>query len=297
VTGTGRVSIGFKTSPQGVDWQALDELWAAAGELDVFESGWLNDHLSDPTRERGGSSWEPLTLGAMLAHRVPGKSIGVAVLSNTFRHPSILAKASTALDIVTGGRFVVGLGAGWHEGEHEAFGIPLPPVGERISRLESAVKVLRALGSDEARQEPGVTLEDPFYPLRDAVNLPAAVTPGGPSIWLGGQKPRGLRLAARHADGWILPAGPDGILEFRERRDALLREMEVAGRDPARFAFAAQLRGGSSSAERAAALAAGVDFIRAGATHVIIATPAQSGPDNLRAVAHEVAEPVREATG
>ena len=74
----------------------------------------------------------------------------VAVLSNTFRHPAVLAKQATALDHITGGRFILGLGAGWHDGEHDTFGIPLPPIGERISRLESAVRVLRALGSDAA---------------------------------------------------------------------------------------------------------------------------------------------------
>ena len=114
----------------------------------------MNDHLSDPTCDRGGASWEPLTLVAALAHRVPGKWIGHAVLSNTFRHPAVLAKQATALDIITGGRFILGLGAGWHEGEHEAFGIPLPPIGERMSRLESAVRVIRALGSPDAATRP-----------------------------------------------------------------------------------------------------------------------------------------------
>ena len=131
-----RVVIGFKTSPQGVDWSTLDETWAAAGELPIFESAWINDHLSDPLVERGGSSLEPLTIAAALARRVPGRWIGVAVLSNTFRQPAVLAKQATALDLITGGRFILGLGAGWHEGEHETFGVPLPPIAERISRLE-----------------------------------------------------------------------------------------------------------------------------------------------------------------
>jgi len=88
---------------------------------------------------------------AALAHRVEGKWIGIAVLSNTFRHPAVLAKSATVLDNATGGRFILGLGAGWHEGEHEAFGIPLPPVAERWDRYESALRVFKALFSDEAR--------------------------------------------------------------------------------------------------------------------------------------------------
>lgn len=293
-----RVVIGFKTSPQAVDWPTLDETWAAAGELPVFESGWLNDHLSDPSLDRGGASWEPLTLVAALAHRVPGKWIGLAVLSNTFREPVVLAKQATALDVITGGRFILGLGAGWHQGEHDAFGIDLPPIGERISRLESAVRVIRTMGSAAAATPPGVTLDDPFYPLRDAINLPGPATPGGPPIWLGGQRPRGFRLAARLADGWVLPAGPEeGPLEFRERRSAILAELEAIGRDPATFSFAGQLPTGTSAADRRTALETARQFVAEGADHVLLGMPARLGPAGLTAVAREVAEPLRAAIG
>jgi len=107
--------------------------------------------------------------------------------------------AATTMDHLSGGRFVLGLGAGWFEGEHEPFGIPLPPIGERIDRLISCVEVLRALFSPEAAAAPGVTRPDPFYPLAGAVNAPPPLTPGGPPIFLGGQKPRGIALAARRA--------------------------------------------------------------------------------------------------
>ncbi|HEU4919255.1 MAG TPA: LLM class flavin-dependent oxidoreductase, partial [Candidatus Limnocylindrales bacterium] len=158
---TAPLSIGFKTSPQNVDWPTLDATWARAGELGAFDAGWMNDHITDPALERGGSSWESLTAMAALAHHVPGLTIGHGVLSNTFRHPVVLAKQATLLDHVTGGRFVLGLGAGWHEGEHRPFGIPLPDMPERFDRFESAVHVLRALFSDEATREPGVSRPDP----------------------------------------------------------------------------------------------------------------------------------------
>ncbi len=292
---TDRLHIGFKTSPQDVDWPTLDATWATAGELDVFDSGWMNDHLSDPSLASGGSSWEPLTLAAALARRVPGKWLGHAVLSNTFRHPAILAKQATALDHITGGRFILGLGAGWHDGEHAAYGIPLPPVGERISRLESTLRVVRALGSAAAAQAPGVTLDDPYYPLVEATNLPAPRTPGGPPIWLGGQRPRGFRLAAEFADGWVLPASPDeGLTEFCERREAILAALAAIGRDPVGFAFAAQLTTGTSGEDRRGALAAAREFARAGATHILLGMPARLGPEGLVAVAREIAEPLRD---
>jgi alkanesulfonate monooxygenase SsuD/methylene tetrahydromethanopterin reductase-like flavin-dependent oxidoreductase (luciferase family) len=293
-----RVLIGFKTSPQDVDWSTLDETWAAAGELDVFDSGWMNDHLLDPYPDRGGASWDALTMLAALAHHVPGRWIGQAVLSNTFRHPAVLAKQATALDNITGGRFILGLGAGWHVGEHDAFGIPLPPIGERLSRLESAVRVIRALGSDEAARPPGVTLDDPFYPLRDAVNRPPPLTPGGPPLWLGGQRPRGFRMAARLADGWVLPAGAnEGLPEFRDRRAAILRELEAIGRDPTSFTFAGQVATGTTAADRATALEAARQFVAEGADHVILGMPARLGPAGLADVAREVAEPLRAGLG
>ena len=121
--------LGFRTSPiasQGLDWPTLDAVWARAGELDVYSAGWMSDHLSDASAERGGGAFESLTTAAALAHRVPGKWIGIAVLANTFRHPAVVAKAATVLDNATGGQFALGLGTGWHEGEHETFGIPLP---------------------------------------------------------------------------------------------------------------------------------------------------------------------------
>jgi len=293
-----RVSIGFKTSPQGVDWPTLDATWARAGELRVFDSGWMNDHITDPTLERGGSSWEALTALTALIHHVPGLTVGHGVLSNTFRQPVILAKAATALDHATGGRFVLGLGAGWHEGEHVPFGIPLPPIRERFDRFESAVHTIRALFSDAAAAGPGVSRPDPFYPLDGATNLPPPLTPGGPPMWLGGQKRRGLALVARHGDGWMLPALPEfDIGYFTEKRDGILAEMSAAGRDPTGFAFAAQIATGTTSESRRAALEAGRSFASAGATHLILGMPAPLGPDGLAAVAREVAAPLREAFG
>lgn len=297
-SGAARVSIGFKTSPQGVDWPTLDSTYARAGELGVFDSGWMNDHITDPTLERGGSSWEALTALTALIHHVPGLTIGHGVLSNTFRHPVILAKAATALDHATGGRFVLGLGAGWHEGEHVPFGIPLPPIRERFDRFESAVHTIRALFSDAAATEPGVSRPDPYYPLDGATNLPPPLRAGGPPMWLGGQKRRGLALVAGHGDGWMLPALPEFDIDyFSDKRDRILAEMATVGRDPAGFAFAAQIATGMTAESRRAALDGGVSFVRAGATHVILGMPARLGPDGLTAVAREVAEPLRQAVG
>ncbi len=132
---TDALHIGIKTSPQAVDWPTLEAVWARIGEEPAFESVWMNDHLTDIGQDRAGTSWEAVTAMAALAHHVPGRWLGHAVLSATFRHPTVTAKAATVLDHATGGRFILGLGAGWFEPEHVPIGIPFPPMPERVRPL------------------------------------------------------------------------------------------------------------------------------------------------------------------
>ena len=270
------VPIGIKTSPQAVDWATLDHAWARIGEHEVFESVWMNDHLIDISGERNGASLEALTAMAALVHRVPGKWVG--------------------------GRFIVGLGAGWHEGEHAPFGIPMPPMPERFDRFESAVHVLRALWSEAASAPPGVTRPDPFYPLIEATNEPAPLTPGGPPLWLGGQKRRGIALAAAVADGWALPTvvalgAPSDLTYYSEKRDALLAALEATGRDPATFDISAQVPTGTTAEDRRWALGQALEAVERGATHVILGMPPRLGAAGVDVVAREVAQPFRDAIG
>ncbi len=286
--------ISFKTSPQHVDWATLDATWRLAGEQGGWDGAWMNDHLTDMDPVSPGPSLEAITTLATLVHRVPYLRVGHGVLSNTFRHPVLLAKAATAMDHATDGRFVLGLGAGWFEGEHEPFGILLPPIGERIDRLVSAVEVLRLLFSPEAAAAPGVTRADPFYPLAGAVNSPAPLTPGGPPIFLGGQKPRGIRLAARCAAGWLLTGTEAGnVAYFADRREAILRALETEGRDPATFEIVGQVHAGNNGSSRAAALEVAGAMVAAGATEIIVGVPAAAGPAALEAAHREVLGPLR----
>jgi alkanesulfonate monooxygenase SsuD/methylene tetrahydromethanopterin reductase-like flavin-dependent oxidoreductase (luciferase family) len=292
------VRIGFRTSPQNTDWASLEAAWIEAGQHDVFDSGWLNDHLTDPGAEHGGSSFESVAALAALAHHVPGKWVGQTVLAATFRHPSVLAKSALTLDHVTGGRFVLCLGAGWHVGEHEAFGIELPPLRERFDRYESAVRVIKALFSQEASAAPGVTLDAAPWRLSGATMEPAPVRPGGPPLWLGGQGPRGLRIAARHADGWNFASNLDGSPSgFADRRDALLRACEAVGRDPAELTLSAQIIIPGESRARRAATDRAIAYGREGAQELLLTTPAREGADGIRRLAIEVAARIRDAFG
>lgn len=290
--------IGFRTSPQNVDWPTLEGAWAEAGQHDVFDSGWLNDHLTDPGRDRGGPALEAITTLAALAHLVPGKRVGHTVLAATFRHPSVLAKQAITLDHVTGGRFILGLGAGWHVGEHESFGIELPAIGERMSRLEAQVRVLKALFSDAARDEPGVTIDAPPYRLDGAVMEPAPIQPGGPPLWLGAQKPRGMRLTARLGDGWNYAANLSGSVDgFLERLEALRRICEEEARDIAEITVSVQLIVPDDREERRRARDAAEGYARAGAQEIMLTIPARSGAEGIRRLASEVAVPLRDALG
>jgi alkanesulfonate monooxygenase SsuD/methylene tetrahydromethanopterin reductase-like flavin-dependent oxidoreductase (luciferase family) len=292
------MKVGFRTSPQNVAWQELEDAWAEGGQHDVFDSAWMNDHLGLYSLDHGGSSFEPLTALAALAHYVPGKLIGQTVLSATFRHPAILARSALTLDHITGGRYILGIGAGWHVWEHAAFGIELPPIGERLTRLEAQLRMIHALFSEVARSEPGVTLDAPPYRLASATQEPAPIHPGGPAIWLGGQGPRGLRMAAHLADGWNYASNLDGTVEgFVERRDILLRECEAIDRDPAELELSVQVIIPPEGEPRRAATADAIAYGRAGAAHILLTTLGREGAAGIRRLAKEVAAPIRDALG
>ena len=298
------VRLSFKTSPQGVDWATLDATWARAGELSApafpggFDGAWMNDHLVDFDPASPTGSLEAVSLLASLVHHVPGMRVGHAVLSNTFRHPVITAKAAVVLDHATRGSFVLGLGAGWMESEHLPFGIPLPPLRERIDRLESAVAVIRLLWSDAAGTPEGVTRDDPFYPLAGARALPLPFTPGGPPIFLGGQGPRGIALAARSAAGWLLPGTHAGNVEyFTEKRDEIRRALDVVGRDLRSFELIGQVVAGSDAASRRVALEQSLALVAGGATEVILGMTPALGPAGLDDIARELLASLRDAAG
>ena len=298
-----RLSIGIKTSPQAVDWATLEATWARIGEHDVFESVWMNDHLTDIGLDRAGPSWEALTAMAALIHHVPGKWVGHAVLSATFRHPSVIAKAATVMDHATKGRFILGLGAGWFEPEHTPFGIPFVPMPERFDRFESAVHVIRAMFSDAAATDAGVTRPDPFYPLDGATNDPPPLHAGRSADLA--RRPEAPRDRARRGDGPGLAAprrpprqGPvrHGLLRRAARRapprDGGHRPRPGGLRDRRPGARRPDRRDPAASRSTRPTSAVGL-----GATHVIVGIAPNLGPAAVDAAAAEVAEPLRQAYG
>ncbi len=206
---------------------------AARAERLGFDSVWVSDHFFASLERYGGPSeargaLEPLTTLAGLAVRTERVRLGALVLSARFRHPAILAKAATAIDLLSGGRLELGLGAGWYEREFRGFGYPFGTPGERFADLEEALEVL-------GRLLPGgpASYEGERFTLRDAYNHPPPAQRPRPPIWLGGKGgPRLLRLAARLADGWntVWRITPEA---YAERVAAARAACERVGRDPA----------------------------------------------------------------
>ncbi|MEP6469719.1 MAG: LLM class flavin-dependent oxidoreductase [Chloroflexota bacterium] len=207
-----------------LDWTELRDMAVAADEGGL-DSVWGADHLifrSDGSSAGIHECWTILSAVASVTQHV---EIGPLVLALPFRNPALVAKMATALDEVSGGRLVLGLGCGWHEPEFTAFDYPFD---HRVGRFEEALQVLLPL-----LREGSVTFKGRWH-RADAELLPPGPRPGGPPILIAGKGPRMMQLVARHADQWNAAwyGMPDQATELAERiarqHDACVAE----GRDP-----------------------------------------------------------------
>jgi probable F420-dependent oxidoreductase len=160
-----------------------------------LDSVWVHDHLLYrwPGRATDGI-WECWTILSGLAEATERVELGTLVLCNPFRNPALVAKMACTLDEVSGGRFSLGLGAGWHRPEFDAFGVPFD---HRASRFEEALRIVAPL-----LRTGRVDFEGTYYAARDCEILPRGPRPDGPPLLVAGGGPRLLRLGAEHADAW-----------------------------------------------------------------------------------------------
>lgn len=211
-------------SVEGLTWERWRRLVEATERLG-FESLWLSDHflsLQDPARA-SIETWVALSVAAAETRRI---RLGPLVSPMTFRHPSLLARMAVSVDRLSQGRLVLGLGAGWNDLEHRAFGLDFPPPAERMDRLEEGIEAIRRLFG------PGPTsFEGRHYRLDGADPRPKPTRGRVPILIGGGGQRRTLPLVARYADEWDLPGGlsPDAFRAKNVRLDELCR---AAGRDP-----------------------------------------------------------------
>jgi F420-dependent oxidoreductase-like protein len=227
-------------------WRQLARTVEDAGYAGLFRSDHLTGLSGDPTRP-SLDAWASLT---WLASHTERLRFGPLVCPLTFYHPALLAKRAAAVADLSGGRLDLGIGAGWHEGEHATFGIPFPPLKERMDRLECGARVIRAL----SRGQP-VTLEQPYYPLRAAQSFPVPPGSGVPLIVGGKGERRTLRIVAEHADEWNTTRVT--VEEYAAKRAGLADHCRAVGRDPGtiRHSLMIPVITGRTPAEVAARLA------------------------------------------
>jgi len=242
--------LAFKTAPQDTNWDDMLEVWRAADDIELFESGWLFDHFypifSDPTGPCL-EGWVTLTALAQATKRL---RLGTLVTGIHYRHPAVLANMAATLDIVSGGRLEIGIGAGWNEEESGAYGISVGTPKERSDRLEEACEVIIGLLSDDTTSFRGT-----YYELTGARCNPKPVQRPHPPICIGGNgEKRTLRTAARFAQHWNFVGGT--VEEFAHKREVLHEHCANLGRDPEEILLSSHVRHEGDPAATAAAAAA-----------------------------------------
>jgi F420-dependent oxidoreductase-like protein len=201
---------------------------AHAAETAGFSLVSVMDHLyqipgigpvTDPMLE----GWSTL---AALARETTSVRLGTLVTGVTYRNPALLAKTATTLDVISGGRAILGIGAAWNEEEHLGYGFEFPPIRERMDRLDEALTIIRAMFTEDRPSFSGT-----HYQIEGARNVPRPIQPGGPPILVGGGgEQRTLRIAAKFADmtHWF----PLGLETLRHKNEVLEGYCQAIGRDP-----------------------------------------------------------------
>jgi F420-dependent oxidoreductase-like protein len=218
---------GIKTSPQHTDWADMLAVWQAADDMEVFESAWNFDHFYPIFSDSTGPCLEGWTMLAAMAQATRRLRIGVQVTGMPYRHPAVLANMAATVDIISGGRLEIGLGAGWNEEEAAAYGIELPALRERFDRFDEGVEAIVSLLTQETTD-----LDGDWVRLTSARCEPKAVQRPHPPVVIGGNgRTRTLRTTARWAQRWnSLTGSPE---QWRELRDVLDQHCADLGRDPA----------------------------------------------------------------
>jgi F420-dependent oxidoreductase-like protein len=221
------IRFGIQTGQQGVEWGTLLSLWQKVDAWG-YDSLWNFDHFYPIFVDPEGPCLEGWTTLAALAQATRRVRVGTMVSGNTYRHPCLTAKMAATLDHVSGGRFNLGIGAGWFEREHQDFGIDFKTVPLRLEALGESLKIIRGMLT-----EPRTTLHGKHYHVTDALGFPKPVQQPHPPIMIGGTGQRVLlRLVAQHADMWNASADADGM---RALIEVITRHGERVRRDPTRI--------------------------------------------------------------
>jgi probable F420-dependent oxidoreductase len=239
-----RVGVQLPEVERQVGWPELFSM-ARSAEASGFDSLWVGDHLLYDLPEGGTRGpWEAWTSLAALAAVTERVELGPLVAATSFHAPAMLAKQAATVDAISGGRLVLGLGAGWNEREYRAFGFPYD---HRASRFEEAFTIIRGL-----LREGRADLDGTYYRVEDCVLDPPPARPGGPPLMLGSVGPRMLRIGLPHVDAWNVwwsdyGNSPTGFAEVRQRVEVVAaRAGRAPGEVSATAAVLVELPGGGA---------------------------------------------------
>lgn len=277
-----RVRFGIKTTPMHVSYEDIRRVWQEADALPEIEDAWLWDHLLPLRGPKDGQIHESWTLLSALAAQTRRLRLGILVTSNRIRPPAVLGKIASTVDVISGGRLVMGIGVGGtHQppgaggiagenpaiAEYEAYGLSLVPPGEGVARLGETVEILRRMWTEDV-----FDFDGRHYRLRGTRNEPKPVQRPGPPLLIGGWGTRLLRLVAERADIWNIPGPPHNSVEFiAERGRVLDAHCAAVGRDPREITRSVQVV--VSYDDPAATRAAVADLIDIGVNHLVLSLP------------------------
>lgn len=305
------VTFGIKTTPMHTTYEQIRRTWLQADEVPELEHAWLWDHMLPLAGPRNGNLFEGWALLAALAAQTVRLRLGLLVTNNLIRQPAVLGKMTTTVDVISGGRLVLGIGVGGTvrsasaeqtgqaespggngPAEYAAYGLTAVSPAEGIGRLGEAIAIIRRMFTEEE-----FDFDGRYYTLSGTINEPKPVQRPGPPVLVGGSGTRLLRLVAEQADIWNIPGPPHASMEFLVERGRVLdQHCADIGRDPASITRSVQIVTGAD--DPAAVRATVTGLIGAGFRHIVFGVRPPA-PDNVpRWLADEIINPVlQEAAG
>lgn len=275
--------FGFKTSPQETTWEDMLAVWRAADEIELYESGWTFDHFYPIFSDSTGPCLEGWVTMTALAQATKRLRVGCLVTGIVYRHPAVLANMAATLDIISGGRLELGIGAAWNEEECRAYGIELGTLTERFDRFDEACEVIISLLTNTTTDFDGR-----YFQLKNARCEPKAIQQPHPPICIGGGgEKRTLRAVARYAQHWNVPGGT--VEDFLRKREVLYKHCADIGRDPAEITTSTHLRLGKDG-DMGALVDQAAAFAEAGLDLGIVYIPQPHTPDKVEKAAVALGE-------
>jgi F420-dependent oxidoreductase-like protein len=271
----------IKTRPEHQSWEEIRDVWVAGDEIPLFESGWNWDHFYPLSGDMAGPNFEGWTMLAALSQVTRRIRIGCQVTGMIYRHPAVLANMAATIDVMSGGRLELGVGAGWNQMECDAYGIELPPLKERFDRFDEGVAAMVALLT-----EPVANFSGEYFRLTDARCEPKPLQRPHPPITIGGSGPkRTLRTTARWAQQWNMIVRGD-VSEWVAAKEILAGHCAAIGRDVNEITCSVNV---SVSDDLDAVVAQATIYRDAGVDLAILNLPHHAKPESLAPLAAALA--------